>query len=332
VRRTKKRKYSKKLGWLIKFLIISLAIGFIYYRLTISNDWDSFSAYWSETWSSNNTRFLFFLSLLFVPLNWSLEALKWKKLIRRIERFSFSKSLKATLAGVTASVFTPNRAGEFAGKMLYVKSKNRLRAIVVSMVCSIAQLLVTVTLGSVAFIAFIRNEYSYELSVYIVYITIFGVIMLLSLAYIFYYHLSLLKRILRPLFQRWKSFRKALALLDRFSSDDYTMILVYSFLRFGTYCFQYFCLLEFFQSNMTLSQYITLIPVNFLGISAIPSIALAELGIREAVALSFFSVTHAPSIAIISATFTLWLINVAFPALIGTIFIVTAPFKIKRHG
>ena len=327
---TNKRKYSKLLAWLIKVTLISLALGFIYYKLSTNTDWDSFTEYWNKTWRSGTSKIYLFTAFILVLLNWSLESLKWKQLIRRVEYFSFIKSFKATLAGVTASVFTPNRAGEFAGRMLYVKGKNRLKAIVISMVCSIAQLLVTTTIGSIAFIAFVHDQYGHALSTYIGYIVIVGVFLLLSLAYLFYYQLSLLKRILRPLLNRWEAIRKALSLLDRFSSRDYTITLLYSFIRFGTYCFQYFCLLEFFQSSLTIPQYITLIPVNFLGITAIPSIALAELGVREAVALSFFSSTQAPSIAIVSATFTLWLINVAIPALTGTIFIATAPFKLKQ--
>lgn len=328
---TNKRKYSKYLTWIIKLSIISIAVGYIYYRVSHTNNWESIYSFWTKTWTSNTSRHLLYFAFILVPVNWSLEALKWKQLIRRVEKFSFIKSLKATMAGVTASVFTPNRTGEFAGRMLFVKSKNRLRAIVISMVCSIAQLLITTTIGFVALIAFIHNQYGKDLSTYISYIAIIGVIVMLSLAYLFYYQLSLLKRILRPLLGKWKAFRKALSLLDRFSSNDYSITLFYSLIRFGTYCIQYFCLLEFFQSQLTIAEYTTLIPVNFLGITAIPSIALAELGVREAVALSFFSVTSTPSITVVSATFTLWLINVAIPALIGTFFIATAPFKFKRN-
>jgi len=322
-----KSKYNKLFIGLLKAIIIIAALTFIAYKLWLDTNWNELNEFWQTTWLTSNKQLFLVLAVVLVAINWGMETLKWHRLINKIERFTLLRSLKATLAGITASVFTPNRSGDFAGKMLYVNAHNRIKAIVIAMVCSIAQLLITTTIGSIALIAFIQARYADQLSVHLSYILLGGTMLLIALAYLFYYQLPLLKKILKPFLKKWRSIRKAIAILDLFSSKDYTLVLGFSLMRFSTYCVQYFLLLEFFQSGLSAPEYLTLIPVNFLGITAIPSIALAELGVREAIALSFFSATKAPAIAIISATFVLWIINVAIPALIGTIFIATAPIK-----
>ncbi|MFO0485339.1 MAG: hypothetical protein ACK51A_06730, partial [Sphingobacteriia bacterium] len=49
----------------------------------------------------------------------------------------------------------------------------------------------------------------------------------------------------------------------------------------------------------------------------VPSIALAELGIREAAALSVFGVLGAPAAPILAATLLLFTLNLVLPALLG---------------
>ena len=79
--------------------------------------------------------------------NWGIEAMKWKLAIEKIQPISFIKSLKAIFSGVSFSVTTPNRVGEYFGRVLYMKEGNRLKAISLTIVCSISQLLVTLWMG-----------------------------------------------------------------------------------------------------------------------------------------------------------------------------------------
>ena len=84
-------------------------------------------------------------------INWSFEAIKWKILIEKIQKIKFLTSLKAVMAGITVSAFTPNRVGEFGGRIFFLESQNRTKAIVLTFLGNVAQLLVTIVVGAFLF-------------------------------------------------------------------------------------------------------------------------------------------------------------------------------------
>ena len=51
--------------------------------------------------------------ILLMFINWAIEAFKWKLAIRAIQQVSFTKAFRAVLSGVSFSVSTPNRMGEY---------------------------------------------------------------------------------------------------------------------------------------------------------------------------------------------------------------------------
>jgi uncharacterized membrane protein YbhN (UPF0104 family) len=59
----------------------------------------------------------FILVIVLMFVNWSLEALKWKISVQSVQPVSFFRSLKAIFSGVSFSVTTPNRTGEYLGRV-----------------------------------------------------------------------------------------------------------------------------------------------------------------------------------------------------------------------
>src|SRR5690349_1015762 len=90
-------------------------------------------------------------------INWSIEAMKWKISIEKVQPISFSRSFKAILSGVSFSVSTPNRIGEYLGRILYMEEGNRLRVISLTIVSSMSQLIITLFAGSLG-LFFITND------------------------------------------------------------------------------------------------------------------------------------------------------------------------------
>src|SRR5688572_413988 len=88
-----------------------------------------------------------FIVVLLMLANWSLEALKWKLSVREVQHVSFLKSLKAIFSGVSFSVTTPNRMGEYAGRILYMEEGNRLRVVSLTILGSLSQLIITLSFG-----------------------------------------------------------------------------------------------------------------------------------------------------------------------------------------
>ena len=61
----------------------------------------------------------------------------------------FSDSLnarKAVFSGITVSTFTPNRIGEYGGRVFCLEKGDRIKAVFITILCSMSQLLTTVIL------------------------------------------------------------------------------------------------------------------------------------------------------------------------------------------
>ena len=65
-----------------------------------------------------------------------------------------------------------------------------------------------------------------------------------------------------------------------------------------------------------------LIAVMFLILAVVPTIALAELGVRGKISIFLFSVFSTNTIGIVLTATTIWLINLVVPALAGSLFIL----------
>jgi hypothetical protein len=73
-----------------------------------------------------------------------------------------------------------------------------------------------------------------------------------------------------------------------------------------------------------------MIAMTFFVMSVVPTFAIAELGIRAAVAAYFFGKLTIDVLPVLNATFSLWLINLAIPALAGSIFIFH--FRLEKNS
>ena len=97
-----------------------------------------------------------------MPVNWIFETLKWRVLIEKVEKLSFKKSFAAIIAGVTLSIFTPNRIGEYGGRILFVKAKNNWKSVIATLVGSFSQLLIILSAGMLGFTYFVSNYFDIE--------------------------------------------------------------------------------------------------------------------------------------------------------------------------
>src|SRR5215203_3970587 len=84
---------------------------------------------------------------LLMIINWGIEAFKWKISVQRIQQVIYFTAFKAILSGTSFSVTTPNRVGEYLGRVLYTNEGNRLKAISLTIAGSMSQLLVTLFMG-----------------------------------------------------------------------------------------------------------------------------------------------------------------------------------------
>ncbi len=129
--------------------------------LSIQSNWEQSweeikkSLQGQETWK-------LFLVIFLMLFNWGAEALKWRILVKHIQPMSFFRAFKAILSGLSVSLAlsTPNGAGEYVGRVLYVKQGNRIRAIALTFIGSISQLIVTMVMGVMGLFMLRNNFYN----------------------------------------------------------------------------------------------------------------------------------------------------------------------------
>ena len=263
--------------------------------------------------------------LMFV--NWSIDAIKWQFLVSKLEKVSFWLALKAVFLGITVSIFTPNRVGEFGGRVFCLQYADRIKAVLVTIFGNITQLVSTVIFGTLAFLYF-SSQYTYLIftkSDYGIYILALLSIVVVSVLLYLLFNVSKLS----GLFTAWKfleKYKSYAPVFSLFSSSDISKVLFLSMLRYGVYSFQFFLLIRFVNIDFSLLQSLTMSSLTFLSMSIIPTIALTEIGVRGSVAIYFFGLLSENSIGIMTASFALWIINLVVPAILGVFFVYQLKF------
>ena len=305
--------------YLILFLKISVsvaALAYIGYKLQAEG-----AGIWLQIGRFDAKDILFtLLCCLLLLLNQGLEAKKWQILVQKCyPDLTFSTAIRAVLAGNTAGIFTPNRIGEYAGRVYFLPEGKRIEATALTVVDRFFQMLVTLCLGWVA-------AYSLPLPYSSPALFHFGLIAMgiacLGLSFLCVFpHKIVAWAAQKPLFHRWKVIEKSLFVLSQTLSKTLAKVFLLSFLRNLTFSLQYYLLMLAFEYDKSVYLGFMMIWLIYLIKSLIPSISLAELGIRESVALAVMQFFGVAAFTAISSTFLLYLINIALPAVAGVFFI-----------
>ncbi len=184
--------------------------------------------------------------VLLMGVNWSIEAIKWKLSIREIQKVSFFKAVQAVLSGVSFAVSTPNRMGEYLGRVLYMNEGNRLKTISITIVGSISQLIITLLMGFIGLLL-LQNSIIEQglISSLWMNVIVYGVLAAIVILTLFYFRLSwLVKAVDRlPGSQRFAYLVKA---LEDFNATLLLTLLSLSLLRFAVFIVQYYMLFHLF--------------------------------------------------------------------------------------
>lgn len=259
-------------------------------------------------------------------VNWGIEARKWQILIKPLEPVSFRKSFFAILSGISFSVNTPNRIGEYGGRLLYLKGKNRITAISATFVGSFSQFITTLLFGIAGF-AFYSAHYQPGIVPDFLSVQAWEGILLGSLILgtllilIFYFRLTLIVNFFGRV--RWlRKWQHYVLVMSGFSKAMLIRILLYSMLRYLIFSAQYLILLGAMGVQAVWWQGLLIIFLIYLVLSLLPTVAIAELGIRGEVGLYFIGLLSANKMGIIAATVGIWLINLLIPAIFGSLLLL----------
>jgi hypothetical protein len=262
--------------------------------------------------------------IVLMIVNWSIEAIKWKISVQPIQQVSFFKSLQAILSGVSFSVSTPNRMGEYLGRVLYMKEGNRLKTISITIVGSISQLIVTLLMGGIGLLLLrseIQSNPLISISSLWFNIILYGLAAVLLGLLLFYFRLSWLIRWVDKLpgNQRFVYLVKA---LEDFDAGLLFKLLLLSALRFLVFIIQYYLLFQLFAVDISIWHAVWAVSVSFFVLAVIPSFAIADIGLRGEVGVKLIGIFAANHLGIFFTTTTIWVINLILPAIIGSLLIL----------
>lgn len=299
----------KVISLFIKSAILFFSFYYIYEKLNEAPTALNLSALFSkENWFYTTAIFL----LMFV--NWGIESFKWRLLIAPLETIDIKSSFKGVLLGVTISIFTPNRVGEFTGRIFFLEKADKVQATLMSLIGSVMQLLVTVIAGVLAFFLLEKKYYDFfQTEQFVSTNVLLFVFVLLAVIVVVVY--MILKK------QTPSRFKKYIDTFKLHSSKNLNVAFNLSILRYIVFSIQYYLALKVFGINGGTTIVFSLIALTFFVTSVIPTFALTEIAVRSGVAIYFFgtiSTAHAP---ILASSLFLWIINLAIPALIGMLFI-----------
>jgi len=314
---------KKHLALFLKAFITLCALVFIFYKLRQEEiSWGK----WMSQMGAYHLGFVF-AAFSLIAVNWGLEAWKWKYALKGLyPDYSFQDAFKGVIAGVATGIFTPNRIGDYAGRLMFLKSGKRWEAGVVLMLNRLTQMLITLWVGCycLCYVLLYEAQALQKLipsiglkNEWLVFMLI-GVSLIFSGLLIFSGKMGLHKWLPGS----WKKGKQILKIgLGSLKPQQILIMSLIGGLRFFIYSLQYAFLMIAFGFIGQLSLAFLLIGLVFLIKSLLPYFSFTELGLRESVALFVMSVWSVSAFTAVGSTFALYLFNLIFPALLGILLI-----------
>lgn len=303
-----------------KLLITLLTLGLLYHSVFADA---ATAAAWQHLLRSTLTgagRRPVLAALALVPVNWGLEAWKWWLLARHLEPVSFRRSFRAVLVGLTLGFVTPNRVGDYAGRIIELKSR-RLDALGAVFLGRYCQLVATMLAGTAGMVYFLLRFYLPGYAAAKLGVLVAGVLLNAALLVPLYRSrvLLLALTLVRPL----RRFRRYLAVMPTYPARLLHAVLAVSGLRYAVFCGQFLLLLWAYGAQPPVGPGLAAIAGTFLLKSLVPSLnALADVGVRELSATHLFGLLGQPVLPVLSASLSLWVINIALPSAAGLLFVL----------
>ncbi|PIA78535.1 hypothetical protein BFR04_03095 [Gaetbulibacter sp. 4G1] len=302
---------------LIKLSIVVGAFYFIYNKLANNDNLQlsTFIDFLSKknVFATKNIILLLFLSIF----NWFFEILKWKILVSPIKKISFKNALEQSLGALTASLLTPNRVGEYGAKAIYYPTNMRKRVVLINLLSNLLQMAITVILGVLGFY-FLISTYPVNLDYYkLARVSIIGLMVLFLVGF----GIKKSKITIKGF-----SLEKVKRFVTEFPRIKILQGLLFSFVRYAVFSFQFYFLLLLFGSSIAYLDAMIIITSMYLLASIIPSIFIFDVVIKGSIALYLFQFVNINELTVLSIITTMWLLNFVIPSMFGSFYVLNFNF------
>ncbi len=328
-------KLNKTYNILIRFAILVFTFYFLYKQLFFKHDLSSFFRNLETVTREKHFVVLLLLVTLLMPVNLLLESRKWQFLMQKLETVSLWEAVKAVLAGISVSVFLPNRVGDYLGRVFVLKKADRIQATLATILGSMAQLLTTLLFGLVSLAFFLPRWISLDstLNRWALSGLIFSIVLAMAFLILSYLNFAVFSEIIRRVSGRvYNKIARYAQVFSWYNMKELLFVLFISILRYLVFSLQFYVLLRIFRVPVDYLHAMMVIGLIYLLMSIIPTIALSEIGVRGSVSLYVFGLFFADGAGelltrhIVAASSALWLLNLALPAVLGILFIFRLRF------
>jgi len=313
------KQYKQFWFLLIKLSIIFGAGYFIYNRIATEDLFQSkeLLALIKDTLFKDRKTISILLS--FTLLNWFFEILKWQTLVSSVKNISFYKALFQSFSSHTLSIITPFKAGEYGGKALFYNKSLQKKILLLNLVGNLAQLLLTISLGTLGLVFFITH-FNITISPHkirrIGYVIAFLILAIFST---------------KNKFTSKKEgyYQRIIGFFKNLSFSVKSKIFCYSCIRYVIFSHQFYYLLIVFHVEVPYLTAMMLIFSMYFIATMLPVFSLFDFVIKGSIAMYLFSFVKADDTTIIIISTIMWILNFALPALVGSYFILIFKPKYK---
>jgi len=262
--------------------------------------------------------FFILISIILMLVNWSLEAYKWGALVDRFQSLSFSKKLISVLMGLSIGFLTPNRIGDYAGRLRFISPSNRMQSIHASFVASVYQTAVTLLVGGVGLAYWLDQEILSTHQVSLIYL----ILLIVSLGFV------LLLFRMKWMISQIIALRFLSYYADRFSwflsieRKVLQRVFFLALLRYCVFMLQYYLIIIAFPIESSFILVISSISIIYLITTIVPTSTISDIILRGAISLVILGTFIASEEIILAITALVWCINLVLPSLIGTSLII----------
>jgi len=313
---------KKTISYLLKAGIVIIAAWFIYRQFSKKNDELKEFELLASHLSVAKVVFTLGVVVLLMFLNWFLEALKWRYVTKTLIAISLWEAVEAVFCGLTWAVTTPNRVGEYGGRVMFLPNRKRIPGVFAMGVGSFSQALITNVLGIISSVWFVLSFIDDKKWVYITIVAILGVLVLLQL--IVYFHIKWVVYLFDKI-AFIRKYHRFFDVLSRYKTHELLKTMAFSLARYVTFTFQYYLVFQLLVPQIFIIPMLLVLIVFFFVTSTLPSLDLFDIGVRGFTAAHLFIYVTDQKLAVISCVSLIWLINLFIPAILGSLFV----FKLK---
>jgi hypothetical protein len=252
--------------------------------------------------------------ILLMPVNWYLEVRKWQNFFAPATVPDLREGFRAVLGGISLSFLTPNRSGEYMARVLISPPGSRWPAVYAALGSAYCQMAVLLATGLPALTLFSAHLQGNALSG--ITPTLFsGLILFSSLVGIGFFFRPLLYFVERRGWSRFLgNWWAKITPLGGFSRIQMLRGLLLAISRYGIYAIQYDAMLRFSGIYLPSDAAFTGIATIYLIQTGLPLPPLLGFLARGEIALLIWQTWGADPLQILSASYGLFIINLAVPA------------------